>query len=128
MQKSNQAFTLFELLLVMSLLSILIALTLPSYHHLLRQHYRYQTEITLLQMVNNLEDYADKHASYDATLADIIPSHSSSLPYRFQLQADAITFQLRAIPIGNQSRDTCGELMIDHLGFKTAQLANCWAE
>lgn len=128
MQKQNNAFTLFELLLVLSLLVLLTVVTLPSYHHLLQQHYRHRAEIILLQMVSNLEDFADKYGSYAATLEDIQSANPPSLPYRFQLQSDATTFQLRALPLDNQINDGCGELRIDHLGFKTAQLANCWAE
>ena len=70
-----------------------------------------------------------------------MPKHPSSLPdsvwqsselrYRLQLQSQAQSFTLTAIPLGAQAKDACGSLTLSHTGERgvqntTLSAASCW--
>jgi len=72
---------------------------------------------------NNLDNYP-------TSLPDSV-WQSSELRYRLQLQSQAQSFTLTAIPLGAQAKDACGSLTLSHTGERgvqnaTVSAALCW--
>jgi type IV pilus assembly protein PilE len=68
--------------------------------------------------------------NYPTSLPDSV-WQSSELRYRLQLQSQAQSFTLTAIPLGAQAKDACGNLTLGHTGERgvqnaTLSAAPCW--
>ncbi|MCF6177849.1 MAG: type II secretion system GspH family protein [Geopsychrobacter sp.] len=73
--RNRRAFTLVELMIVMSILSILAAIAVPSYrHHQLKARETVLAE-DLYQMRRSLDAYYADKGNYPETLEDLIIGH-----------------------------------------------------
>ena len=130
MRRILGGFTLIELLFVMALIAILSSIALPSYQHTQQKSQRTLAKLALAKTAHWLERSASISASYPTSLPDSV-WQSSELRYRLQLQSQAQSFTLTAIPLGTQAKDACGSLTLGHTGERgvqnaTLSAAPCW--
>ena len=126
-------FTLFELLIVLAIMSILIGLTYPSYrHHLIKAH-RLNTRLTLLNIANRLEDYYSVHHEYSgASLSTLgFSSQTEDHAYELVLEVDDSHYLIEVKPLHTQTQDTlCATFSLDDKGNKkisgSGTLEECW--
>lgn len=96
----KNAFSLFELLITIALVSILSAISYPLYTQHIARKNREQAEITLLEMANRLEEEYLLNGSYKNALEDqLVPSTAAKLPFQFIVTTPTEhEYFLKAIP------------------------------
>ena len=145
-EQHKKGFTLIELVVVVCIVAILLALTLPSYQRQLRNMRRSLGAAELLQVMMRQEQYFVDHKRYAATLMDL---DFSASPYAIDVQGNAVSalagdriylielstvqgaYTLHAIPQLGQAADRlCGTLSLDSMGIKRADgggaTRECW--
>jgi type IV pilus assembly protein PilE len=134
MQKIT-GFNLLELMITLSIVGILFAISLPIYsEHIVREK-RLEAEMNLIKLANALEKYFFLNNTYeDATLSRLNFSDKiADKQYQLQIvSATHSTFLINAIPLGNQAKKDvlCRTLSLDSVGNKkmtgSGSLAECW--
>ena len=130
MKRILGGFTLIELLFVMALIAILSSIALPNFQHTQQKSQRTLAKLALAKTAHWLERAASISGNYPSSLPDSV-WHSSELSYRLQVQSQAQSFTLTAIPFGAQAKDACGSLTLGHTGERGVQnailsAARCW--
>lgn len=129
--KVQRGFTLIELLIVITVLGILAAITVPMYQGHVRSSNRAAAKALLVEGSQNMEKFFTRNNSFEgAVVGDTasgaqVTEYSQASKYKLTLDIpDATTFTLTATAQGAQSQDKCPVLSVDHLGRKTP--ADCW--
>jgi len=130
MKRVFAGFTLIELLFVMAVIAILSSLALPSYQHTQQKGQRTLAKLALAKTAHWLERAASITGQYPSGIPDSV-WQSAQLRYRLQVQSQAQSFSLTAIPLGAQTQDACGSLTLGHTGERGVQNAvlsatQCW--
>ena len=123
--KSQQGFTLIELMIVIVIIAILVAIAFPSYQDSVRKSRRADAEKSLVQTANEMERfYTEKNTYVGATW----PANVTSDFYTFSITVQsASAYTLQADPAGTaQAADSCGILTLTHTGVKGAATTGCW--
>ena len=128
----NKGFSLLELLLVITIISILSIAGYVYYQNHLIKSYRYQAKITLVELATQFEQYHIAHGTYPANLEPF--NIKTMLSRRYQFSVNSVSdysYLLLATPINQQSSDKqCGTLGYNQLGIKSingnGKLKDCW--
>ena len=123
-------FTLIELLFVMAVIAILSSFALPSFQHTQLKSQRTMAKLALAKTAHWLERAASMSGNYPSAVPDSV-WQSTELRYRLQVQSQAQSFTVTAIPLGAQAEDACGSLTLGHTGERGVQnaalnAAQCW--
>ena len=126
-------YQLIEMMIVISIISILAVTALPSYtQHLSRTH-RLEAQHALLELAVKLENYQlQNNSDGGATFAALnISEFTNGRHYRLSIQTNEVGYLLSAMPQGNQrSSDECGTLTLNSVGQKGAgnvtRVRECW--
>ena len=148
----TQGFTLIELLIVIAVIGILVAIALPSYNQYVIRSHRAEAKNMLMATAQRLEQNYTLSGSYAQTQGSaVIDINTATItawgfgqvplngPARYNItfaaaNPTAVTFVLLATPVGGQSADTCGVLLLDNRNLKGANGQNnrnqvtreCW--
>lgn len=126
----ERGFTLIELLIVIVIVAILVAVALPSYTDYVRRARHTAAINALYTMASRQEGYSTRFNQYTASLTSLGysagPLFTSEGYYKIELVATSTTYNVQAIPQGDQASDECGTFTLDSLGNKTAAQADCW--
>ena len=118
------AFSLFELLIAMTIVGILSAISYPLYTAHSAKVNREQAEITLLEIGNRLEEEHTINGSYqNADIGQLIPPNADKLPYQFVIaRATEHEYLIKAVPRPSQpiSGAQCQTLTLASNG------SHCW--
>jgi len=128
-----QGFTLLELLFALACVAALATLAWPSYQSLILRSQRAQARTSLLQAAHWFERAASANGSYP--LAADVPTSVLQVDgqrYQMTVNSTAQSYTLSAIPLGTQTADACGVLIVNHLGVRSVQgasqtAAQCWS-
>ena len=134
MSRTQQGFTLMEILVVVAIVAILAALGYPSYMASVRKTNRSDGMAVLMETAQVLERCHTTYGQYDNVNCRIQPGDkilSSHQHYEVTIAADESSFILTAAPASDaQKQDTaCGDLSLTHTGRKSAsgtQPDRCW--
>lgn len=137
----QSGFTLVELMITVVIVSILMAVAVPSYRSHVKQSNRADAKAILLENAQFMERNLTEANRYDQTSAGA----ATTLPYTqspktgtanyaisFASGSLAVaTYTLQAVPSGNMTGDACGTLTLTHTGVKgvsggTLTVADCW--
>jgi type IV pilus assembly protein PilE len=116
----QQGYTLLELLLTVSIVTIVTSIALPSYqNHVLRSH-RSDAMSGLMQVANAQEKFYLQNNTYASTLAELNIDGTRSGYYDLTIPvADVNEFQAVATPASGSPQagdDTCATFTIDSTG------------
>jgi type IV pilus assembly protein PilE len=130
MRRIMVGFTLIELLFVMAVIAILSSFALPSFQHTQLKSQRTMAKLALAKTAHWLERAASMSGNYPSAVPDSV-WQSTELRYRLQVQSQAQSFTVTAIPLGAQAEDACGSLTLGHTGERGVQnaaltAAQCW--
>jgi type IV pilus assembly protein PilE len=130
MRRIMVGFTLIELLFVMAVIAILSSFALPSFQHTQLKSQRTLAKLALAKTAHWLERAASMSGNYPSAVPDSV-WQSTELRYRLQVQSQAQSFTVTAIPLGAQAEDACGSLTLGHTGERGVQnaaltAAQCW--
>ncbi len=118
----GKAFSLFELMVALAIVSITSGAAYPSYKHHVQTSRRTQAQVQLHQVAHGLEKYFSLHHHYQGAQA---PSNTAY--YRFALKLSSKhSYVITATPIGSQRNDRCGALSLNNNGQQNAADNNCW--
>lgn len=130
MYKLNTAFSILELLIVIAIISILAAISYPSYQQHIAQVNRRRATIALLSFAGKLEETHAITGTYQNVQLSKINTGSinKQLPYQFKLlYATKTKFQLSATPNSIQQKldPKCTAITITSDGQRGDQ-TDCW--
>ena len=145
--QNKHGFSLLELMLVLTLISLLACMGYITAQSLIVHARRLDGQTALFELALSMEQYYAQHHTYEnATLAthtntDVLSTDKSKANW-YQLAittATATTFTIIAIPLASQATQDhlCQTLTLNHLGVKNIQtgpirsptgtIAQCWS-
>lgn len=120
MPSTNRGFTLLELMIVLLLITLLVAMAVPSYQQYLQRSHRVIATDALLAAAGCQQNIYAAEFHYDTRRC--IPTDSSGR-YSYRMEptdtASTMIFAVIASPLGAQQEDTCKELSLDQSGWRT---------
>lgn len=138
-------FTLIELMIAIAIVAILMAIAIPNYQTQVRKSRRTSAKTALLDVASREEKYYATNNTYPASLSSVgytnvdgtgalqVPNNTNQDYYSVVLTlatAPATGYTVKATPVGDQSKDSCGWFAVTDLGVQTAQGTtggtSCW--
>ncbi len=134
MSKGRDGFHLIEVLITLTIMGILSAISLPTYLHHLTTVRRLEATNLLSKLAIAMEQYHIEHDTYqNATLEALhFPTLIGEQTYQLQIESHAHQYLLSAIPLGSQAtRDArCATLTLTSEGEKgqtgAGKREECW--
>lgn len=130
-----KGFHLIEILITLTILMILLAVSIPTYSHYLVCEKRLEAEAALGKLAILMEHYHIEYNTYQgATLTELkMPQHIAKDNYQLIIQSvNDNDYLISAIPLGDQAEkdDACRTLTLNSLGQKrisgSGNLNECW--
>jgi len=124
-----RGFTLIELVITVVIVAVLAAIALPAYTSQLRRSARAEAQAFLTNIASRQQQFLVDKREYADAVATLKMSAPGSLSGKFDFAIAAAggpppTFTLSATALGDQAKDTCPLLTIDHAGNRSP--ASCW--
>lgn len=127
--KKERGFSLFELLIVLTIIAILSAVIYPNYTRTLIKTRRTEAKIALLQIADRMEHYYfNNHYSYaNVSFAKLgVKEKTDNNFYTLSLKSTNHTYELTAT--ATFSDPECYRLILNERGKKTSanHMRGCW--
>ena len=121
-------FTLIELMIVVGIVAILASLALAGYDFATRKTRRAAAQGCLTEAAQAMERHYTTTMSYagaaiPACSADVTPYYAVGFATG---EPTGTTYVLQAVPIGGQSKDSCGTMSVNQTARKLPQTQGCW--
>jgi type IV pilus assembly protein PilE len=133
----SAGFTLIELMVTITIGTILLSIAIPSYTSSVRKSRRTEARTALLDLAAREERFFSTNSAYTTTAANLgyggaFPAPVGSSYYQVNVALTATGgFQASAQPINAQTTDTCGTFQLDNTGLQTVTgataAATCWS-
>ena len=134
----QRGFSLLEVLIVVTIVSVLVGIALPSYQNSAIKTRRAEGQSLLLEAAHIMERHFTEFGRYGDTIIfslDEIPAGEETARERFVLvqsesengfytisqvdsRSETSTFLITAQAQGGQTADPCGDLTLDHTGVR----------
>lgn len=128
-----KGFSLIEMMIVICMIAILGAIAYPSYQSQVQQARRAEAKKALLAAAQAMENYYSLNGMtyLGASITGIagsskIPKDGADHFYTMAVSSSRSSYELTAIPVGNQAADPCGTLSFNRNGIRTAAESYCW--
>jgi len=133
-------FTLIELMVVITIATILLSIAVPSYTSQMRKSRRTEARTALLDLAAREERFFSTNSAYTNAPASLgyagtFPVQVGSAYYKIDVTtATGTAFTATATPINSQASDAtqCGTFTIDNTGQQTVSggtgAATCWSK
>lgn len=129
--RGQRGFTLMEVMIVVALIGILTAIAVPAYNEQARRARRADAKADMLQMVQVLERHNAANATYVGYPTAVQASPNTGAP-AYNITPSGLTataFVLTAVPVGDQTKDPCGNMILTQTGaptFSSGTVSDCW--
>jgi type IV pilus assembly protein PilE len=121
--RARRGFTLIELLVAVAVVSVLMAIAVPSFFEQRARARRTDVQAALLEDAGYMQHYYSSHNAYTDTPAPQLPSartpRTGTASYTISVSVppnDPTSFVLTAVRNGAMSSDPCGDFTYDNLG------------
>ena len=140
--KSNQGFTLIELMIVVVIVAVLMGIALPSYTEYVNKGRRSDAMSALLDVANKQEQFMFDRNSYTTTMTQLGFAADPLVSVEGHYNVDAVaggtgsiqtSYRLTATPLSTSPQDDdarCTSFTLTSTGTKTAtgtHAADCWS-
>ncbi len=122
--RSQSAFTLIELMIVIAIIGILGAIAYPSYQESVRTSRRSDAMAALLEESQRAERYYSINGTYVGWAVAGSTSEEGFYTIATSATPTASAFALTATPTGVQNGDSCGTFSINQLNARLPTA--CW--
>jgi len=126
-------FSLIELMIVVAIIGIIAAFAYPSYQDHVRKTRRSVAQADLMELAQWMERrYTASYTYLDGANAPTLPftvsprTGTAFYNISFNGSITANTYQLQAVPSGDQTNDSCGTLTLNQAGARGATGTGCW--
>ena len=118
-------FSLLELMIVIAIMAILAVIAIPNYQDHVRKSRRGDAQSALIAFAGMAER---NYTQTNSFVGSALPANTAFYTYSFPSAVTAVTFTIRATPVGGQAADDCGTMNLTHTGQKSnsGTEANCW--
>ena len=135
--KSSTGFTLIELMLVITIIGILMAISIPSYRDYVLRGQRTDGQSALLDIASRQERFVAQNNTYTTEISANIglsmgTTTSQDDQYNMSVAACAggtiaTCYVITATAAGSQASDTdCATITYDSTSTKSGTTAECW--
>jgi type IV pilus assembly protein PilE len=133
MFRYSPGYTLLEILIVCALVAILLMFAIPAYQSYVQRVHRGAAMEVLMAAASCQERIHARDFSYDTNRCLPLPNPGDTYAFAFEPEhnAAADSWIVTAIPLGTQTADPCGRLMLDQNGTRSIsgaaeRLRKCW--
>lgn len=134
MKRTQRGFTLVELMVVITVVSLLAMIALPGYQNSVRKSRRTDARIALTELAQTLERCQTQFGRYDDSACAVAsPQDSADHRYSVTVVRDATSYTLSATAQGVQADDlVCRSFSLNQLGERSAvdssgvATGTCW--
>ena len=134
MRKAARGFSLIEVMIAVTIVGILAAISYPAYQQYVLRTYRVEAIQLLLKLANAQEHYYADHNQYqaDLTALGLASPYSESRRYQISMVVSeaASAFSLLAVARAEQAADReCPSFQLNHYGQRNADVSapiSCW--
>jgi type IV pilus assembly protein PilE len=117
-------------MIAVAIVSILVAVALPSYMEHVRKSRRAEAQAYLQAVATRQQQFlVDTRGFVSLATLGVTQPDAVSRYYTVTLTSEAgppPTFTVTAAPAGDQTTERCGTLGINQAGIKTAAVTGCW--
>ena len=138
-KRTNQGFTLIELMITVAIIGILASVALPSYQEYIRKSRRADTQAFMSEVTAQQQHYLVDRRAYATGITETLASGglgmaiptTVSLYYTVTMATSNTdsppTFTVTAVPKDSQAQEKCQTLTLNQQGAKTASgSGTCW--
>lgn len=137
MYHDNKGFSLLELMIVVGIVGVLGFIAYPGYRTSVLKSHRADATSALMDAMQREERYYTENNTYVTDLTQVGYSASTNVAttngyYKISAAADTsgitVGVILTATPQSNQTKDTCGNFILNSNGSKTTSTSttDCW--
>ena len=128
MSRKNKGFTLIELMVVLVIIAILVAISVPIYQDYVFRSRRAQCQSEMLNAASRIERQYSVTSTY-TNVGGLTQCPSGGTAFYnvvYGAPGGNQTFTLTATPVGAQAGDRCGVMTLNQAGARTPATGNCW--
>ena len=104
-----RGFSLIELMIVVSIVAILAAISIPSYNNYVLKAHRKEAIGYIYSLTETLERARSTLFSYNS-FDNFTSSQSTYYQYSVDVTNDGAGYTIRAVAVGSQKNDRCGNM------------------
>ncbi|WMJ70938.1 type IV pilin protein [Stenotrophomonas sp. 24(2023)] len=121
---SQKGFTLMEVIITCGIITMLVAIALPSYRqHVVKTH-RVQAQACLVNQANVLERHYTRVLDYQG--APVAHCAAEIKAYQVHVELAPGGYTVVATPVSGHADHACGPLGLDQAGRRSPADTACW--
>jgi type IV pilus assembly protein PilE len=128
-RRTSAGFSLIELAITIAVLTIIVAVAVPSYADYVRRSARTEVQALITTAATRQSQFLVDRRRYADSLTVLNLSLPTSLQDKYTVSVAAVdgpppTFTITATAKGNQAKDKCPTLTLDQAGDRSP--SSCW--